>query len=113
MNEVKEIALSYNEYIGKIPQGVLYIANCLREDQLNNALSAIKDFSEGGMWLTDAFGVLQMNGIDVELNIEQIKEFLNEINSGLLNQDFLLVADLFEYEIVPFFEELHLVRWGN
>lgn len=113
MNEKIEVIESYNKYIGKIPQGVIYIANCLREDQLNEALLAIKDFSEGVMWLSESAKLLQKNEVAVELNIENIQEFLIEINTGLEKQDFLLVADLFEYEIAPFFGEAQLIKGIN
>ena len=113
MNEIIEVIESYNEYIRKIPQGVMYIANCLREDQLNEALLTIKDFSEGVRWLSDAFELLKKNDIEVELNIEQIQAFLIEINTSLEKKDFLLVADLFEYEVVPFFENVMLINKAN
>jgi len=113
MNEVNEVIESYNEYIIKIPNGAIYIANSLREDKMNEALLTIKDFSEGVIWLSDAGNLLDKNNVDVSLSIEKIHDFLNEINEGLEKQDFLLVADLFEYEIAPFFQELKLIEGLN
>lgn len=113
MKEVFEVIESYNEYIVKIPQGAVYIANSLREDKLNEALLTIKDFSEGLVWLSDAANLLRKNNVEVSLNIEKIHDFLNEINDGLEIQDFMLVADLFEYEIAPFFQGLKLVEGMN
>ncbi|UED80923.1 hypothetical protein FH508_0003235 [Lysinibacillus sp. CD3-6] len=102
--EIKELIGSYNDYVKKIPVGAIYIANYLREDNLNNALTAIKDFSEGVLWLSEASDLLVKNGAEAALNIEQIQEFLIEVNDGLEKQDYVLVADMFEYEIAPFFE---------
>lgn len=113
MKEIIEVIESYNEYIRKIPKGVTYIANCLREDLLNEALLAIKNFSEGLIWLSDASELLKKNDVEVHLNIELIQEFLIEINTGLEKQDFLLVADLFEYEIGQFFEEAQLIKGAS
>jgi len=113
MNEVFDVIESYNEYTVKIPQGAIYIANCLREDKLNEALLTIKDFSEGVIWLSDASNLLKKNNVDVSLSIDQIHNFLNEINEGLEKHDFLLVADLFEYEIAPFFQELKMIEGIN
>lgn len=104
--EIKELIESYNDYVKKIPVGALYIANYLREDNLNNALTAIKDFSEGVLWLSEASDLLVKNSVEAALNIEQIQEFLIEVNDGLEKQDYVLVADMFEYEIAPFFEEV-------
>ena len=108
--EIKELVENYNGYVNKVPAGAKYIANCLREDNLNGALSAIKDFSEGVLWLSQASELLQKNSATAELNIEQIKEFLIEVNEGLEKQDYVLVADMFEYEIAPFFDEVTLAE---
>ncbi|MEE3807526.1 hypothetical protein V2H29_11220 [Lysinibacillus fusiformis] len=104
--EIKELIESYNDYVKKIPDGAIFIANYLREDKLNNALIAIKDFSEGVLWLSEASDLLMKNGAHAALNIGQIQEFLIEVNEGLEKQDYVLVADMFEYEIAPFFEEV-------
>ena len=106
MIEIENIVESYNEYIKKIPNGAVYIAERLREDRVQEALISIKDFSEGVLWLTEASELLKQNKAIAELSIEKIKEFLIEINEGLEKHDYVLVADMFEYEIAPFFEEV-------
>ncbi|XRD25640.1 hypothetical protein AABM34_03380 [Lysinibacillus fusiformis] len=103
---MNEIITSYNDYLNNIPRGVAYIATQLREDNLTGALKAIKDFSEGVAWLIEAGKLINDNQGIALLEVEKIKEYLSEINSGLEKQDFVLVADLFEYEIAPFFEEV-------
>ncbi|ATP39073.1 hypothetical protein CSE16_02995 [Solibacillus sp. R5-41] len=108
-NLIIETIESYNMYVEKVPVGAEYIANSLREDNVNEALKAIKDFSEGILWLSEASKLLKVNGVTANLNIEKIQEFLIEINNGLEIQDYVLVADMFEYEIAPFFLELEQV----
>lgn len=105
-NLIVETIESYNMYVEKVPVGAEYIANSLREDNVKEALRAIKDFSEGVLWLSEASELLKSNGVTANLNIEKIQEFLIEINNGLELQDYVLVADMFEYEIAPFFVEL-------
>lgn len=104
--DYQELLEVYMEYLKKIPQGCIVIAEKLREDQLDVALSSIKDFSEGVLWLSKASEVLNEQNLNFSLNISQIEEYLNEINEGLLKQDYILVADMFEYEIEPFFKEV-------
>lgn len=106
MNELNDVLESYNEYLGNISKGILYISNCLREDKINEGLLAIKDFSEGTLWLSEASQLMQKNNVKAELAIGKLQEFLEEINEGLEKQDYVLVADLFEYEIAPFFAEV-------
>lgn len=104
--EVIEVILSYNDYLSKVPSGSVQIANYLREDNVQNAIQMVLDFSEGMAWLVHATELLEKNGVNVEFEVEKIHEFLNEVNSGLEMQDYVLVADMFEYEIATFFTEV-------
>lgn len=95
---------SYNNYLKRLPNGCLQIAEHLRNNEVSDALKMILDFSEGATWLVDASSLLQSMQITVDLPVTKIHEFLNEVNSGLEIQDYVVVADMFEYEIAPFFE---------
>ncbi|WP_432702114.1 hypothetical protein [Lysinibacillus sphaericus] len=106
MQEVKEVMESYNNYLGNVSKGAFYISEQLREDSVQEALSTILNFSEGMLWLTEASELLEKNNVKAKINIEKIQEFLIEVNNGLEKQDYVLVADMFEYEIAPFFEEV-------
>lgn len=106
---LKETIGSYNEYVGKLPVGSRIIAEKIREDQITEALNSIKDFTEGVMWLIDASNLIEKNGVTIYLDINPILSYLNEINDGLQIQDYNLVADLFEYEIAPFFSDLQAI----
>lgn len=103
MINILEIKEEYNNYLDRVGNASLTIAELLRENQLTEALGLIEDFSEGVNWLSEVNSKLNLLNESVELNIDSIKEFLLEINNGLEIQDFVLVADLFEYEISPFF----------
>lgn len=107
---VLETMESYNNYVGQIIKGSNKIADDLRTGNVENALSMIKDFSEGLVWIIEVNQKLKEFGKDINLNISEIQEFFVEINEGLENKDFVLVADLFEYEIAPFFEQLELYK---
>ena len=105
MNQlIIEVIESYNNYIALLPIGCLNIANSFRDEQLQKGLTDIKDFSEGVIWVIEVADLLQKNEIRVETYIEKIQGFLVEINEALENEDYILVADLFEYEIAPYFE---------
>lgn len=110
---VIEAIESYNEYLSKVANGCNIIAAYLREDNIQLALKSILQFSEGMTWLTEISELLKKNDIQVELNIEQIHGFLHEINNGLEMQDYILVADMFEYEIAPFFDQVSPIQGIN
>lgn len=111
MNElIMDTIESYNEYVVKIAPGSLKIAELLRHDEIAEAMQMILQFSEGLGWLVNAKELLTASDVQVNLQVEQIEGFLNEINSGLESQDFVLVADMFEYEIAEFFENIELIK---
>ena len=111
MNEmVLEVIESFNDYVERVKLGSVKIAEMLRNDEIQEALQNILNFSEGMGWLVDAANLLKQNDVDVRLEVEQIHEFLHEINTGLEIQDYVLVADMFEYEIAPFFESVQRIQ---
>ncbi len=101
---IRETMVSYNEYLSKLPNGCQKIADDIRQDNLSDALKGILQVSEGTTWLLDANTLLEKNSFSNPLNPDKIHEFLNEVNNGLELQDYVIVADMFEYEIKPFFE---------
>ncbi|MFJ8102422.1 hypothetical protein [Lysinibacillus sp. NPDC096212] len=101
---------SFNEYLPRVANGSQEIAGNLRSDQIANALKMILEFSEGMSWLVEASELFEANDVKVAVQIAKIQEFLQEINAGLEMQDYVLVADMFEYEIAPFFEEAALIE---
>lgn len=104
-NLMKETMESYNQYISALPSGCQEIADLIREDRILEATRSILHFSEGVGWLVNANRLLADKGKLILLEPEKIHEFLDEINSGLEIQDYIIVADMFEYEIKPFFEK--------
>jgi hypothetical protein len=102
--EILEVMESYNGYLNKISEGCISIAEYLRNNNIEEALKLILYFSEGVNWLCEVNEKLRSVGINNPLQIDKIHDFLNEINEGLEIQDYIIVADIFEYEIKDFFE---------
>lgn len=101
-----EIVDEYYKYVAKIPTGLQYIADNLRADNVPTALNEILNFSEGITWIKQMEEILMEQGVNSNLNKHQLQDYLNLINEGLEKQDFVLVADIFEYEVLPYFEQI-------
>ncbi|MGE7927672.1 hypothetical protein [Lysinibacillus xylanilyticus] len=101
-----EIVDEYYKYVAKIPAGLQYIADNLRADNVPKALNEILNFSEGITWIKQMEEILIDQGVNTNLNKHQLEDYLNLINEGLEKQDFVLVADIFEYEVMPYFEQI-------
>lgn len=100
---IKEIIADYNSYLEKIPYGCEVISERLRENRVSEALLDISNFSEGMLWLNEISKLFISNNILVKMDFEKMKEFLIEINEGLNMEDYVIVADIFEYEIKELF----------
>lgn len=111
MNDlIVDVMNSYNDYIGKIPAGCDSIVMKLQEEDYEGALNLIVNFSEGCEWLKQVQLLLNENGYNNDMEFDIIHAFLQEINDGLEKKDFIIVSDIFEYEIKPFFKKCSLYK---
>lgn len=100
INELKE---SYYEYITKVPQGLQLIINLLAKNELATALNSIADLAEGLEFLLKIEQALKNHNFQINSRIEEVLEIYNEINNSLVNEDYILLKDLVEYELIPVF----------
>lgn len=100
---IEEVKVSYYEYIIKVSDGAKIIADLLRKELFEKAFKSIGDFAEGLEWLVNVEKNLIEQGYSINSRISEVIDFMNEINNAIEEADFVLVADLFEYEIQPVF----------
>lgn len=111
MEEVNEKQLynlieSLQQYIIKVPNGCNKIAEFLRNGERMTAYNSINDFIEGMDWITSSLEILSGNNYIISFDREQLNKLLLELNDALIKQDEGVIADLFDYEIADFFEEV-------
>jgi hypothetical protein len=104
-NIIYETQDSFYQYIQRLAVGTQTIADYLREDKIGEAMQLIVQFSEGVSWLAQVIVLMSKHRYYIDIDPSKINEFLMQINDGLERQDYVIVADMFEYEIQPFFEE--------
>lgn len=110
-NIIHETQVSFYDYIERVAEGAQTIADYLREDRIGEAMQLIVQFSEGISWLSQVIVLMQEHRYYIDVEPSKMNEFLIEINDGLERQDYVIVADMFEYEIQPFFEEAKQKRF--
>ncbi|WNF33638.1 hypothetical protein RI196_02820 [Aeribacillus composti] len=110
-NIIHETQESFYQYIERVAAGSQTIADYLREDKIGEAIELIVQFSEGMGWLTKVVELMENHKYTIDINFSNINPFLHEINDGIERQDYVIVADMFEYEIQPFFEEAKKKRF--
>lgn len=104
MNKIlQETIEMYNDYIKKVAIGSVEIPEYLRQNRVEDAYHLITGFSQGMQWIQEVNSLFKLNNIKGILDLDIIKADLEEINNALIVQDNVLLADIFEYEIEPFF----------
>lgn len=96
----------YRNYLVKVPTGIKYLIEAFRENHIQEGLDSLKDFSEALTWLVNAAEYLKASEFEIEFDISKVITRLEEINEALKYQDFLLVADILEYELYEYFNDL-------
>ncbi|MEI2427197.1 hypothetical protein V8V54_19745 [Priestia megaterium] len=105
---VNETIETLKEYIPKLQNACNDITEALQTNSHSTALQLIGQFSEGMDWVSEANILLAK--LNVEVNIEEltnINGFFKEINSALSIEDYVLVADLFQYEVKPSLDKVN------
>lgn len=96
LNELKD-------YIANFKAVVIETAELFQGYEVNKATAILVEITEGIQWLMN---ILVAANIMNEDDIKQINVYLNEIVEGLMNQDYILVGDLLQYEIIPKVEQM-------
>jgi|GEM_PF-1989663 len=107
MEKVKEVIINCNEYIDKLKEdGILKLINGIQGGNEEESLTLIPLIADGLQWVIEV--VEKTKDMQIEkININKLLENLEEINTALENEDYILMSDIFEFEI---FEELNSIQ---
>lgn len=89
-----------NEYIVKLEAGIIEGIRVFRSNEEVKALEMIPYIVDGIEWINDAMK-LTVGIHDQEVNYDEVRDKLLEIIDAFNNEDYILVGDLLEYEILP------------
>lgn len=89
-----------NEYTVKLEAGIVEAVRLFKSGEEGQATNMISYIIDGMEWLSDAMRLTA--GIhNQEIDFEDINSKLLEVVEAFNNEDYILIADLFEYEILP------------
>ncbi|NYC70933.1 alkyl sulfatase BDS1-like metallo-beta-lactamase superfamily hydrolase [Clostridium beijerinckii] len=101
-----EVLQSADQYLYKLKSGVLELVKLMQEEKEQEAILIIPEIADGIDWITKVIDLTK----DVQkehINLENINEHLETIIEALENQDYILVSDIFNYEIIPILDKIH------
>ncbi|KOC31907.1 hypothetical protein [Clostridium botulinum] len=106
VNEKIEALVTANEYLNNLEGGIHQVVEAFQQEDENKGCSLIPLVADGIKWVVDVINLtrdVQKENID----ISEIDEKLEEVVGAIENEDYILVGDLFEYEVLPIIEEVH------
>lgn len=102
MNELKNEVISY---IPKLITGIREVVDCFNQGNIDNALKNLNGIINGLDWTITAINQLMFDHLQY---ITEFNGYINEINTSLSSKDYILAADIFEYEIIGLLEKVRL-----
>ncbi|RXI45890.1 hypothetical protein DP145_00700 [Clostridium tetani] len=105
MEQKLEVLETAKNYIDNLKKGIDSIFNYISEGKENDALSLIPDFAEGIEWLSQVL-ILTKDVHKKDLDMNELNDVLNEVVEAIENEDYILVGDLFKYEIYEILDQI-------
>ncbi|WP_456273260.1 hypothetical protein [Bacillus sp. AK031] len=96
-----ETIKSIKEYIPKMVNGCKQTVEDLQEGNEANALQLVPHIIEGLDWIVQALAGIQKNGLLLNIDFNELNSHLGEMLSSLEINDYVLLADIIDYELVP------------
>ena len=98
----KELLNDIKDYVKRIDSS---LENFIEEIRKTNNITNLADLIEGLVYTFRGIELLNIENIDI--SVEDLNENINEILDGMENQDFNLIADILEYEIMEKINDLN------
>ncbi|WP_252233969.1 hypothetical protein [Clostridium sp. ZS1] len=105
MDEKLNTLKTVSEYMVNLINGIEKAFEYFQRGEDRKGCDLILPIAEGIQWMSDALVVTKdIHRQDIDL--ENINEKLNEIVDALENGDFILIGDLFQYELIPTIQDI-------
>jgi hypothetical protein len=101
-----ETLQSVREYMVRLHSGIKEAAECFQNGDYSKGAELTTQISEGIEYIIKAM-TLTSDLFENHIDIEEIIEKLNEVVGAFQNEDYILIGDLYEYEINPIIESYY------
>lgn len=101
---VRETIESCVDYMPKLIKAVSEIGEKIQSGNEAAGICLMPPVFEGLQWVIEAILGMQQNGFLHEIDTERLTKQFKELENALEIRDYVLIADLFEYEIGPVLE---------
>jgi len=106
LNERIEVLQSADKYLYNLRKGIIKLVGLMQAEKEQQAILLIPEISDGIDWIMKV--VTLTSDIQKEpIEIKNINEHLESIIDALENEDYILIGDIFNYEIIPILDKVH------
>lgn len=102
----EELMIEYQQYIDKLPNGLQEIVKNIEDENYSMIANQIALFSEGLEWLYASKQYLLTENINTKFSLDTINEHLGTLVEAMEKKDYIMMSDIIQYELIPYFEEL-------
>ncbi|AAK80158.1 hypothetical protein BJV85_001680 [Clostridium acetobutylicum] len=103
MSEKIEALRTALEYIPKLKKGIKDIYESYESGEYEKGAEIITEASDGFQWIINLIA-LTKDVLKEELDESELTEKFSEVIEAMENEDYILVGDLFQYEVYPIIE---------
>lgn len=107
MNEKFDTLKTISEYMVNLLNGIKKAVEYFQAGEERKGCDLIPSIADGIQWISQALTVTK----DIhkqDLNLQDINEKLIEIVEAIENGDYILIGDLFQYELTPILENIQM-----
>lgn len=94
-------------YIVKIVTGIKDAINLFEEEKIKEAIEICSYIEEGAQWLSEVARLTKDIQPEV-LDENELDSKIDELGEAYQNEDYILMSDLLQYEILPI-----IVKWNE
>ena len=88
------------DYIKKLIVGVEKYLENMNDNKISESVDLLISIIEGLEWEVNALSLIKEK-VNIKLDIEESNLIFINLSNALENKDYVLITDLFEYEILP------------
>jgi hypothetical protein len=106
---ILDIYQEFYNYNNKLIPALEQVVEHLQQQAEDQALSLFIHCLEGIQWSLDVMILSRpyQKDMSFDLDTQKVQDILAGLNESLENQDYVLMADILEYELIPLLKQFH------
>ena len=106
--EHEQTIVTYNAYLERIVDSMMHFCEDLLESNYQDVSEVLPMIIDGMSWINEALeGYVNLGYVPAHL-LNEFHQVIHGLHGALENKDYVLLYDLFEFEIIPLLKKLKI-----